>query len=347
MTPYIEEFLNGQTEKFSSIEYLFKEQSNYIHELMVAEAMYWRDDGYTALVKAVSVIPFFRERQDMRLLFAAMALEIYILVLNGQVITTAPLIENLRQQIRYTEVEEYLPNIDALEARMAMYDGDYTKITRWMREDAPDEYSRFCMLDIYRYMVKMRGYIVQGRYLAVTSLASRLLPILETGNRFMDTCELHVIWSMSDFAAGRKDEALDHIEKALVLAERYRYDRLIADEGYRVLEILRYYRKTRSQGKIDRYLERVTSLSDKTSAMHPGYLKGQLPNNPALTDTEMRVLRLLAEVKTNGEISEITGMAEETAKKHCKHIFAKLEVKNRHQAVQKAVEVGLIEPKRF
>jgi len=39
-------------------------------------------------------------------------------------------------------------------------------------------------------------------------------------------------------------------------------------------------------------------------------------------------------------------MAEETAKKHCKHILAKLEVKNRHQAVDKAIEYGLIEPKR-
>ena len=54
----------------------------------------------------------------------------------------------------------------------------------------------------------------------------------------------------------------------------------------------------------------------------------------------------LASAKINAEIAEIAGMAEETAKKHCKHILAKLEVKNRHQAVDKAIEYGLIEPKR-
>ena len=163
----------------------------------------------------------------------------------------------------------------------------------------------------------------------------------------MDICELRIIWAMSDYADGRKDEALNHMKKVLELAEEYHYDRLLADEGQRVLELLKCYRKTLCAEQRNEYLERVISLTDKIAAMHPRYLKTQLPEQPALTDTEMRVLRLLAELKTNAEIAEITGMAEETAKKHCKHIFTKLEVKNRHQAVDKAMELGLIEPRRY
>ena len=162
----------------------------------------------------------------------------------------------------------------------------------------------------------------------------------------MDTCELHIIWAMSDYADGRKEEALDHIEQALGLAETYRYDRLFADEGQRIYELLKYYHKMRSSKDNHPYLERLISMSEKTASIHPRYLKSQLPKNPALTDTEMRVLRLLADLRTNAEIAELTGMAEETAKKHCKHIFAKLEVKNRHQAVDKAIEYGLIEPRK-
>lgn len=283
----------------------------------------------------------------MRLLFAAMALEMYILVMSGQASSATSLMENLRLQMKHNGMEAYLPNIDALEAWMAMYDSDYAKVTKWMREAAPDEYSKFCILDTFRYIIKMRAYIIQGKYLSVTTLCNKLLPIKEAGGRHMDVCELHIIWAMSDYADGRKEEAMAHIGQALTISEQYRYDRLFANEGQRMYELLRYYQKNRVGRKGNPYLERLISLSEKTASIHPRYLKSQLPKQPALTDTEMRVLRLLADLRTNAEIAELTGMAEETAKKHCKHIFAKLEVKNRHQAVDKAVEYGLIEPRKI
>ncbi len=347
LTPMAEELSTDKERTVQRLSPILGEQTQLVYELMCAEKLYWQNDCYEALVHVVNVIPFLKEKHHMRLLFVALTLEIYILVVNGQATSIDRLVEGLRERIKLAEIEEYLPNIDALEAWASMYDGDYAKVTKWMREAAPDEYGKFCMLDTFRYMVKMRAYIIQGKYLAVTILASRLLPLLEAGKRYMDVCELHIIWAMSDYADGRKDEALDHMEKVLELAEKYHYDRLLADEGPRMLELLKYYHKTRCIEQKSKYLEKVISLTDKIAAMHPRYLKAQLPEQPALTDTEMRVLRLLAELKTNAEIAEMAGMAAETAKKHCKHIFEKLEVKNRHQAVDKAIEIGLIEPKKI
>lgn len=342
LTPYADKMVEKKESAMELIETLFGEQAGYIYELAQAESMYWRDDCYGALIKIVGIIPFLRERDDMRLLFAALTLEIYIMVLNGQAEVVAPLMENMRKQIKETELNEYLPNIDAMTAWGAMYDGDYEMVTSWLRDGAPDENGKFCMLDLFRYMVKMRAYIIQGKHLAVTALAMRLLPLVEGGERYMDACELHIIWAMSDYADGRKEEALNHIEVALKLSEKYRYDRLFADEGQRVLELLRYYKKSGGYVGGEEYLERVIKLTEKTAAIHPRYLKAQLADTPTLTGTELKVLRLLAELYTNGQIAEITGTAEETVKKHCKHIFAKLEVRNRHQAVQRAKELGII-----
>ena len=346
MTPYADLLLNHDEEMMETIRLMFPKQTQSIYELSQAEALYWRNDCYKALILIVSNIPLLKEAQDMRLLFTALTLEIYILVVNGQAVSIDALMKNLRQQLKDMELEAYLPNIDAMEAWAAMYDGDYAKVTRWLRSGAPDEYSKFCALDMFRYMVKMRVYIIQGKYLAVTSFGQRVLPMLEAGNRYMDMCELHIICAMSDYADEREENALEHIDKALELSRKYRYDRLFADEGWRVLKILKLYQKKYCGGEKDVYLEQLIDMTEKTAAIHPRYLKTQLPEQPALTDTEMRVLRLLADFKTNAEISEITGMAEETAKKHCKHIFSKLEVKNRYQAVEKAIEYGLIEPKK-
>ncbi len=328
-----------ETKEF--LKLLFPEECENIYDMIKAETLYWHDDCYNSLVKTVANIPRLREREHIRLLFVALSLEMYILVLNGQASNSVALIDNLRKQISDNSLEEYTPNINALEAWAAMYDGDYTKVAAWMRDGAPDEYSKFCMLDLFRYMIKIRAYIISGKHLAVTSLAGRLVPLLEKGKRYMDLCETHLLWGMSDYDDGRLEDALYHIEKSLNLSEKYHYDRLIADEGKRALELIRLYEK--EYGTTD-YVKRVKKLTEKTSDIHPRYLKRQLPKKPALTETEMKVLRLLAEGGSNRDISLITGMAVETAKIHCKHIFEKLEVKNRQQAVIRAVEYGIIEP---
>ena len=341
MTAYHEAILQGNETLKDSLKLMYLDSWQQIYDIARAEIMYQQNDCYNALVLVVSTIPHLKEKQDMRILFAALALEMFILVLNGQASTSEALITNLQQQIREKELEAYLPNIDAMTAWAAMYDGDYAKIARWMRETAPDEHGRFCMLDLFRYMVKMRAYIIQGKYLAVTALAGRLLPLLEKGKRRKDLCELHLIWAMSDHAAGRTEEALEHMRKALELAEKYRYDRLVADEAQRMYILLKLYRK--QFGKTP-YLQSILEMTEKIAAIHPRYLKSQLPEMPALTETELRILRLVADCKTNAEIAEICDIAVETAKRHCKNILAKLEVKNRHQAVQKAIELGVLEP---
>lgn len=340
-TPSFEDLQNNRESMLNTIDGLYHDGHEAIYDIMLAEALYQRDQCYDALVLVVSKIPFLKEKQDMRVLFAALTLEIFMLVSNGQASSTVPLMENLRKQIVSNELEEYIPNINALDAWASMYDGDYVRLVKWMREESPDEYGNFCMLDLFRYMIKMRAYIIQGKYMLVTVLANKLMPLCEAGKRYMDTCELHLLLAMSDHAAGRVEDALVHMEKALALAEQYRYDRLIADEGQRMLELLKLYQK--QFGKAP-YLERLIELTQKTAELHPRYMKSQLPERPALTPTELRVLRLLAEEYTNAQIASITDTTVDTAKQHCKHICRKLEVENRHQAVKRAIELGILEP---
>jgi DNA-binding NarL/FixJ family response regulator len=60
-----------------------------------------------------------------------------------------------------------------------------------------------------------------------------------------------------------------------------------------------------------------------------------------LTDLEVKILRLMTEGLSNEEISEITGIAQETVKGHLKSLFRKLDVKNRTEAAVLAVREGL------
>ncbi len=61
-----------------------------------------------------------------------------------------------------------------------------------------------------------------------------------------------------------------------------------------------------------------------------------------LTTQEMRVLRQLAEGKSNREIGETLSISEATVKIHVSHLLEKLGASSRTDAVVKAVERGLI-----
>ena len=64
----------------------------------------------------------------------------------------------------------------------------------------------------------------------------------------------------------------------------------------------------------------------------------------SLTEREREVFELIAQGRSNTEIAEALFLTEGTVKTHVKHIFDKLEVHDRTQAVILAYELGVVRP---
>jgi DNA-binding NarL/FixJ family response regulator len=64
--------------------------------------------------------------------------------------------------------------------------------------------------------------------------------------------------------------------------------------------------------------------------------------NDLLTYREREVLALLAGGATNREIAANLSVTLATVKSHLVHVYAKLEVRNRHEALSAAVSLGLL-----
>jgi ATP/maltotriose-dependent transcriptional regulator MalT len=79
----------------------------------------------------------------------------------------------------------------------------------------------------------------------------------------------------------------------------------------------------------------ATAQSDSTARTVQGLIE-------PLTDRELEVLRLLAAGRRNRDIAAELVVTLETVKKHTSHIFDKLGVTNRTEAVAHARRLGLI-----
>lgn len=63
---------------------------------------------------------------------------------------------------------------------------------------------------------------------------------------------------------------------------------------------------------------------------------------PVLTDREQQVLKLIADGLTNREISHNLLISESTAENHIHHIYSKLGISNRAQAVAHAFQLRIM-----
>jgi len=66
------------------------------------------------------------------------------------------------------------------------------------------------------------------------------------------------------------------------------------------------------------------------------------PNSPSLTPRELEALRWTMEGKTAWEVGNLLGISERTAVLHVNNAMHKLNCVNKHQAVLKALRLGLI-----
>jgi DNA-binding NarL/FixJ family response regulator len=74
----------------------------------------------------------------------------------------------------------------------------------------------------------------------------------------------------------------------------------------------------------------------------PGRMPKVGPTSRAVSGREGDILNLIAQGRSDKEIARALSIAPETVKSHVKHIFSKLQVQKRAQAVSRAQSLGLV-----
>ncbi|MHC1722967.1 MAG: LuxR C-terminal-related transcriptional regulator [Aminipila sp.] len=309
-------------------------------DVAVAECYYQQDKIQEALVQVVRAISLIEQKGSIIILFAAMTVQMMIMMLLGQTVTTKPMLENMRDKIEAAKADFLYPNLEAVSAFVSLYENNYETIERWLNNEAPDEHAAFSTLDTFRYNVKLRIYILYEKYYLAIGLAEKLRPVHIAFHRNMDLTQLDMLLAVVYYRMGQKEKSEEYLKEALIRGEKYGYIRLFADEGEPVYKMLRNFE---SQDLISKkYLNQIKEATKKVAMQYPSYLTLLNNKQDKLSASEIEVLNLMGQAKANNEIAEYLNISLNTVKFHIKNIYSKLGAKNRFQAVHIARDKGIL-----
>jgi LuxR family maltose regulon positive regulatory protein len=238
----------------------------------------------------------------------------------------------------------------AVRARVRLQQGNLTEASQWA-EVYQHEVERLCRHDFQDNTLAWT-WLAQGKALeALHFLESREQGLEEKGI-FYFLVENLAIQALALQRLGNQSEAMEKIQRALHLAEPEGLERIFLDLGFEMVLLLT--RLKSALGPTDHLQLLVTRLlagfpeKDRSNLA----LLAPTPAQPSianaeewvegLSEREVEVLRWMARGLGNLQIAEQMVVAESTVKKHINHIFGKLGVENRTQALIKARERGLL-----
>ena len=119
-----------------------------IYNLCLAEYYYQLNNLIESEVLVSRTIKEFDKESEHRLLFAALYLQAKIQLAYGKTVSPNSYIKNIRNHIKENGKAEFSYNIEAAEVLSGLYEGDLKLINEWLKNDAPDEFADFNMIDV-------------------------------------------------------------------------------------------------------------------------------------------------------------------------------------------------------
>lgn len=245
------------------------------------------------------------------------------------------------------------------QARIFLAQGDIERATGWVRSfnDAPNPPGIFIWLEVSA-ITQARVLVAIGTeasLLEAVELLDALRQATEALNNRCQTIEILVLQSLALEKQGLGGEALSVLGQALALAEPRGWIRPFVEPGPPLTVLLEKLPRGRAH---DAYVERILgalrdaeevvftgkAATDAQSAPGPGVPRiiGQNVLD-ALTNRELDVLELLAKRLQNKEIAARLCISTQTVGSHLKRIYEKLDVHGRRQAVERAIETGILD----
>ncbi|EED31136.1 transcriptional regulator [gamma proteobacterium NOR5-3] len=250
---------------------------------------------------------------------------------------------------------EAIAVVASAQARLQLLQGNAKAALRWARRES-DEANPVEMLfwievpkiNKYRVLItagtkteceKSLGDVVQLRtQLQALHMKNHIIPVA-------------VLQALGLAKLGRENEARTVLIECLELGGEAEWMQPFVEAGEPLIGMLEGISKT---GHHREFIQSVLSAYDQYVAAASrgkgtGVATPHVPDHVGLTDLtnrELDILELLAQRLQNKQIGARLNISTHTVKDHLKHVYQKLEVSNRRDAIAKATRTGLLKDSR-
>jgi LuxR family maltose regulon positive regulatory protein len=185
-------------------------------------------------------------------------------------------------------------------------------------------------------LICARLLLAQGKAQSARELLQPLEQSARNQGRRGSLIAIHLLQALVHQHLNCTTAALDSLEQAICLAATEGYYRIFLDEAPAIATLLPQQKHT-APDFVASLLEYFSSTpTDKKAAA------ARLPLVERLSETQLTVLRLVADGLSNRGIASELAIAESTTKWHLGQIYSKLNVYSRTQAVARARQLNLL-----
>jgi LuxR family maltose regulon positive regulatory protein len=223
-----------------------------------------------------------------------------------------------------------------LRVRLWLAQGNLVAAARWAQDRQLSPADELDAAREIEQMAVVRSLLAQDRADAALDLLASLLGAAQAAGRTAHVIKVRVLQALALQAEGDDGRALPALEHAMSLAEPEGFVRTFVDEGEPMAHLLR--RALTGGTKRDYTGRLLAAFGESPEAASPA---AQTLVEP-LTEREMEVLHLIAAGLSNSEIADELVVAVSTVKSHINHIYGKLDVRNRVQAIARAQTLQLL-----
>jgi LuxR family maltose regulon positive regulatory protein len=229
----------------------------------------------------------------------------------------------------------FLPAWRATWVRLSLRKGNLMEAEEWAKRLAPES---TVTMDMRGPHILAQVDLALGKPDAALDTVSTLLEVARAQRLTAWLVKGLTLQALIYHIQGRKTRALTALVKALTLAEPERYVRTFVDLGPAMAPLLQ---EAAAQGVTPDYVgDLLSALAGVEGVSLPTEAQ---PLIEPLSDRELEVLALVAEGLSNRDVGRRLHIAESTVKSHLNHVYGKLAVDNRIQAVAKAHALNLLE----
>jgi LuxR family maltose regulon positive regulatory protein len=263
---------------------------------------------------------------------ASMALA-QILRAQGEIPEAQELLEELLARVQASGQNPLLQEVETSGVVLQLSLGDLAVARRWVTKASVDPALSPLLVREQESLLTARAWMVLREFQKAEQVLDPLLDIARKIDHTRIILEILLLKTLIFAASKHVQEARDTIREVLPIAYRDRYQRLFLDQGQAIRGVLKALLPEINEKHLADYVRTLMRAFNREGEKERQYAASTVPVEP-LSSQELRILRLLEAGLSRQEIAQELVISVNTVKTHLQHIFQKLNVTNRSEAIQ-------------